>query len=170
MKVRKGAGMGQAAEPRLYRREMGRRRRLSLALCSILAAVACLLLAAATGDARPERRNATVTINLMANYVGLRGYQVLIDNFERAYPDIKINPTFAPTNDALYQLLRTELAGSNAPDVFVTYPGCGTPISVCVLAKAGHLAPMVNKRWAPRSVPIVTSLDKVGKGLYAFTP
>jgi raffinose/stachyose/melibiose transport system substrate-binding protein len=41
---------------------------------------------------------------------------------------------------------------------------------VCVLARAGHLAPMVNRPWAKRSVPIATSLDKAGKGLFAFTP
>ena len=39
-----------------------------------------------------------------------------------------------------------------------------------MLAKAGHLAPMVKKPWVKRSLPLVTSLDKVGQGLYAFEP
>ena len=66
---------------------------------------------------------------------------MLIANFERAYPNIEVDATFAPNNAALYQLLTTQLAAGNAPDVFVTYPGCGTPISVCMLAKSGYLAP-----------------------------
>jgi raffinose/stachyose/melibiose transport system substrate-binding protein len=138
-------------------------------MCFIVAAVACLLTASATSEARPERRSSTVTISVTANSVGLNGYTALINNFERVYRDIDIQPTFPPTN-TLYQLLPIQLAAGNGPDVFATYPGCGTPISVCRLAHAGYLAPMVNKPWAQRSVPIVTSLDKVGKGLYAFTP
>src|SRR3954463_9146959 len=96
---------------------------------------------------------------------------MVIANFERAYPNIRVEATFAPTTPTLYQLLRTQLAAGNAPDYFVTYPGCGTPISVCVLAKAGHLASMGNKPWAlKRSVPLVTAKDKQGKVLFAFTP
>src|SRR5262249_49414729 len=50
------------------------------------------------------------------------------------------------------------------------FPGCGTPISVCALAKAGALAPMVHEPWAKRSLPIVTSLSKLGQVLYTFEP
>jgi raffinose/stachyose/melibiose transport system substrate-binding protein len=128
-----------------------------------------MALATATSAARPEQRSATVTISVTANSVGLNGYTALINNFERVYPDIDIQPAFPPTN-TLYTLLPIQLSAGNGPDVFATYPGCGTPISVCRLAHAGYLAPMVNKPWAKRSVPIVTSFDKVGKALYAFTP
>jgi len=41
---------------------------------------------------------------------------------------------------------------------------------VCVLAKAGHLAPLVNAPWTRWSLPLVTSLGKYGAGLYAFEP
>jgi raffinose/stachyose/melibiose transport system substrate-binding protein len=135
----------------------------------VVAVLVCLL-AAGSSAARPQREASPITITLLANYVGQQGYKVMIDNFERVYPDIKIDATYAATNATLYQLLQTELAAGNAPDVFTTYPGCGTPISVCKLAKAGYLAPMVNRPWAKRSVPIAASLDKRGKGLYAFTP
>src|SRR4051794_4162619 len=156
------AGAGGRGPPRVR----GTSRSPSIGVCSIVVALACLLLATATSGAQPERRSATVTISLMANSVGQPGYKVIIDNFQRVYPDIKVDAQYAPTNESLYQVLKTELAAGNAPDAFVTYPGCGTSISVCVLAHAGHLAPMVNKPWAKRSVPIATSLDKVGKGLY----
>jgi raffinose/stachyose/melibiose transport system substrate-binding protein len=120
--------------------------------------------------ARPATRSDTVTINMLANYVGQPGYTVLIANFEHAYPNIKVDATYAATTAQLYQQELTLLAAGNAPDILATYPGCGTPISVCTLAKSGYLAPMVKKPWAKRSVPMVTSLDKYGQGLFAFTP
>ena len=148
---------------------MRRTHRLSIGVCSVV--IVCLMLAATTSEARPERRGSPVTISLLANYVGQPGYKVVIANFEKAYPDIKIDATYAASNPILYQLLRTELAAGSAPDYFVTYPGCGTPISVCVLAKAGNLASMGHKPWAlRRSVPVATAMDKYGKVLFAFTP
>ena len=39
---------------------------------------------------------------------------------------------------------------------------------MCALAKAGDLAPLVKEPWAKRSLPLVTSLDKYGQGLFAF--
>jgi raffinose/stachyose/melibiose transport system substrate-binding protein len=96
------------------------------------------------------------------------GTDVLISNFERVYPNIKIDVTYAGGLGDLTQAELTELAAGSAPDLLTTFPGCGTAISVCALAKAGALAPMVDKPWAKRSVPIVTSLSKRGHVLYTF--
>src|SRR5919204_624224 len=97
-------------------------------------------------------------------------FQVLIANFERVYPNIKVEATYAPGNAAWYRLETTELAAGNAPDLLGTNPGCGPPVSVCVLAKAGDLAPLVQEPWLKWSLPLVTSLGKYGPGLYAFEP
>jgi raffinose/stachyose/melibiose transport system substrate-binding protein len=120
-------------------------------------------------DARPAQA-ATVTINILDTINNQPGWDVLIANFERVYPDIKVDITYAPTTTTLYQLEATELAAGNAPDVLSTTPGCGTPIAVCVLAKAGDLAPLVNKPWVKWSVPLVTSGSKYGQALVAFAP
>ena len=40
---------------------------------------------------------------------------------------------------------RSSSRRGNAPDILNTSPGCGTTISVCTLAKAGDLAPMVKQ-------------------------
>jgi raffinose/stachyose/melibiose transport system substrate-binding protein len=134
--------------------------------------VAAFALSFGTGASKavPTKGDATVTVSMLANFVGQPGYQVLIANFERVHPDIKIDVQYAGTNADLYRLETTQLAAGNGPDLFVTYPGCGTPISICTLAKSGYLAPMVKKPWAKRSVPLVTSMDKMGPGLFAFTP
>jgi raffinose/stachyose/melibiose transport system substrate-binding protein len=110
-----------------------------------------------------------VTISVLEN-----GYpfvwQVLVPNFERVYPNITVSVTDAGSTPGLYQLEATELAAGNAPDLLQTYSGCGTPVSVCVLAKAGDLAPLVKKPWVRTSLRLVTSADKVGSVLYAFSP
>jgi hypothetical protein len=50
------------------------------------------------------------------------------------------------------------------------YPGCGTPISVCLLAKDAYLAPLVDTPWPKRSVKLITSYSKHGPGLFVFDP
>jgi raffinose/stachyose/melibiose transport system substrate-binding protein len=97
-------------------------------------------------------------------------WQVLVPNFERAYPNITVNFTAAGGSTGLFQLEATELAAGNAPALLQTLPGCGSPVSVCVFAKAGDLAALVKKPWVRRSLRLVTSADKYGAVLYAFTP
>jgi raffinose/stachyose/melibiose transport system substrate-binding protein len=110
-----------------------------------------------------------VTITMLNLGSTQPGFQLLIANFERVYPNIKVETTYAP-GTVLSQLMLTELAGGNAPDLLGTFPGCGSPTSVCGLAKAGYLAPLVSEPWTRWSLPLVTSLGKYGPGLYAFEP
>jgi raffinose/stachyose/melibiose transport system substrate-binding protein len=135
----------------------------------VAAAVVVFGLGLGASEARPAGSD-QVTITLMANGPPQSGYQVLIPNFERVYPNIKVEATFVPVQAAYYQLETTELAAGNAPDLLGTTMGCGTPVSVCVLAKAGVLAPLVKEPWVRWSLPLVTSLGKNGPGLYAFEP
>jgi len=97
-------------------------------------------------------------------------YDVLIPKFERVFPNIKIDITYAPSTNDLYQLETVELAAAHGPDLLTTQPGSGTPVSVTKLAKAGYLAPMIAKPWVRRSLPLITSADKYGAGLFSFTP
>ena len=61
--------------------------------------------------------------------------------------------------------------GGNGPDVLDDRTRAAeTPISVCVLGPAGDLAPMIKAPWTKRSLPFVTSLDKYGQALVAFSP
>jgi raffinose/stachyose/melibiose transport system substrate-binding protein len=134
-----------------------------------VALTAVVALALGASDARPARSD-QVTITMLVNTPPQPGYQLLIPNFERVYPNITVQATYAANNAAWYQLESTELAAGNAPDLLGTNPGCGTPVSVCVLAKAGDLAPLVQEPWLKWSLPLVNSLGKYGPGLYAFVP
>jgi raffinose/stachyose/melibiose transport system substrate-binding protein len=134
---------------------------------AVVAAWMCALGIGADG-ARPSTSGA-VSISMLAYSNQLPGLSVLIPNFERVYPNITVNVTYAGTVTSLQQLETTELAAGNAPDLITVQPACGTPISVCVLAKDGYLAPMVARPWVKWLVPLVTSADKYGGGLFTFS-
>jgi len=137
-----------------------------------LAATAVVLLgvlAAGAGDARTAEHD-QITLSLLAYVTSESSYQAIIENFERAHPNITIQPTYAPTVASVYQLVTTELAAGNAPDLLSTYPGCGTPISICRLAKAGYLAPMIGKAWAKKLDHRVLSYSKFGPSLFTYLP
>src|SRR3954453_8707822 len=64
----------------------------------------------------------------------------LISAFEKQNPNIKINASFAPTDD-LQTSLRAQLGGGNAPDSFVGCPGNGSAVGVQPAAPAAPTAP-----------------------------
>ncbi len=148
------AGIGGSKHPR------------GIVVATVLALVA--LVAAfpgAAGSAQVDQ----ITITLLSSNVNQIAYQVLIANFERVYPNITVEGTYL-NNTTIAQLEPTELAAGNAPDLLVSVPGCNSTDAICELAKAGELAPMLKVPWAKRSLPLVTSLNKYGRGLYGFEP
>ncbi len=146
-----------------------RHRRLRPLIGSLGVAVAVCLVGGGR-DAQPAGTSDSITISMIAEAMYQPGYSVLIPNFERVYPNIKVDITYAASTAQDYQIETTELAAGNGPDLLATFPGCGTPISVCTLAKAGFLAPMIDAPWLKRSLRLVTSLDKNGQELFAFSP
>jgi raffinose/stachyose/melibiose transport system substrate-binding protein len=131
------------------------------------AALALGVLAAPSAQARPGG-SGQVTISMLVASTTKQSFDVLIPNFERKYPNITVIATYAPTNTPIVQLETTELAAGNAPDILATSPGCGSLTSICVLAKAGDLAPMIKAPWTRWSLPSVISLSKYGRGLFGF--
>jgi raffinose/stachyose/melibiose transport system substrate-binding protein len=110
-----------------------------------------------------------LTISMLANG-GVEAWPVMVANFERVYPNITVNVSYGGTLAAFEQTASTQLAAGNGPDLLSVYPGCGTPVSVCVLAKDGYLAPLVKEPWVKRSIKLVTSASKWGQGLFMFSP
>jgi raffinose/stachyose/melibiose transport system substrate-binding protein len=137
-------------------------------LGAALATAGMLTIGVGGSQALPTK-TAAITVSMMAVSTQKPGFDVLNANFERVYPNIKIDATY-PTGAIRDQLEPTQLAAGNAPDVLSVSPGCFKLVAVCPFAKAGYLAPMINKPWIKWSVPWVLSLDKLGPNLYAFTP
>ncbi|MEV8454052.1 extracellular solute-binding protein [Streptomyces sp. NPDC052095] len=75
----------------------------------------------------------------------------LIARYREARPDSAFTTSFAPT-DQVQTVVRTQLAGGNAPDVHVLYPGSGSAMSMVELARAGLLADLSDQPWT-KEVP-----------------
>jgi raffinose/stachyose/melibiose transport system substrate-binding protein len=137
-------------------------------LAGLAVSAAVLAFGVGASDARPARSD-QVTISMLALGAQEAGLNVVIANFEHAYPNITVNITYG-SNAFVISEEATELAAGNAPDLLTVQPGCGGPLSVCEAARAGDLAPMIDKPWAKRSLPLVTSVEKLNGALYAFQP
>ncbi|GEK79220.1 ABC transporter substrate-binding protein [Agrococcus baldri] len=72
----------------------------------------------------------------------------MIEAYAEENPDATINVTYIAGNENAQQLLATQLAAGNAPDVFYLNPGAGSPTSVGVLGEAGYLADLTEQEWA----------------------
>ena len=125
-------------------------------------------LGVAASEARPARSD-QITIGALLHSSTEPAFNVLIPNFERYYPNITVVPSYAPGFVGLYQQEAIELAAGTAPDILETTLGCGAPDAICVLVKAGDLAPMIGVPWAKRQPRLLTSREKHGPGLFAFT-
>ena len=143
--------------------------RQSIRTFSVLVILAAFALGLGSSEALPAGPGAPITITMIANNIQQPAYSVLIPNFERVYPNITVKATYASTA-VQYQLTATELQAGDAPDLITSWPGCGTVISVCLLAKAGDLAPMVGVPWTRLSARLVISASKYERGLFVYSP
>jgi len=72
----------------------------------------------------------------------------MLDAYAEENPDVQIQVTYIAGNENAQQLLATQLAAGNAPDVFYLNPGAGSPTSVGVLGEAGYLTNLSGEDWA----------------------
>jgi raffinose/stachyose/melibiose transport system substrate-binding protein len=148
-----------------------RSRRLRVAVGLAVVAGLCLVVGA---DARTWSTSPTPSVSgnltMLALTTQQTGIQAVVSAFESAYPSVNVNVSYVPGTNQLLPLMATQLAAGNGPDILDVIPGDGTPVSVVPLAHSGYLLPLVNQPWVKRTIPSVTSLDKVGPTLYAFSP
>jgi ABC-type glycerol-3-phosphate transport system substrate-binding protein len=60
----------------------------------VVALAAVLSLGDGASEARPTSRSDAVEINMLALHTGQAGYELLIPNFERVYPNITVKITY----------------------------------------------------------------------------
>ena len=70
----------------------------------------------------------------------------LLAAYQQAKPSVRINASYAPT-DQVQTSLRTQLGAGNAPDLHVVYPGSGSAMSMTQIGKAGLLADLSAQPW-----------------------
>ncbi|MFG3439661.1 extracellular solute-binding protein [Nonomuraea sp. NPDC047897] len=71
----------------------------------------------------------------------------LVAAYQQAKPSVRVNASYAPT-DQVQTSLRTQLGAGNAPDLHVVYPGNGSAMSMNQIAEAGLLADLSGQAWA----------------------
>lgn len=79
-------------------------------------------------------------------------YRALAKAFEAANPDIKVEVVETPL-DSYANVLRTQLRGGNAPDVFYGAPGTGNSNALLTLADAGLVEDLGDADWVTTAVP-----------------
>src|SRR5438128_969862 len=88
-----------------------------------IVAVLTAAMAVAVGvSAAQAKSSETVTLRMMSITSIQQAQEVLIKNFEHAYPNIKIEPTYV-VGTAAFQTLLPQLQAGNAPDIMFVQPG-----------------------------------------------
>jgi raffinose/stachyose/melibiose transport system substrate-binding protein len=118
-------------------------------VATALAALAGVLALGGSAAAKPHE---VVTLNVVMFTTAQPAWEILNKNFERVYPNIKINATFLPSTD-LFNILPTQLQAGNAPDAFTIQPAKLGNTGVWVLAPAGRLLNLTGRPWKKRIYP-----------------
>ncbi|MCM0616826.1 extracellular solute-binding protein [Paenarthrobacter sp. TYUT067] len=79
-------------------------------------------------------------------------YEAVAKKFEASHPNIKINMVTTPI-DQYANVLKTQLTGGNAPDVFFGASGSGGSNALLGYADAGFLMDLTDLEWANKQVP-----------------
>jgi raffinose/stachyose/melibiose transport system substrate-binding protein len=123
------------------------------------------------GDSAPETKPGSaakkVTLRMIQNVSVKPAWAALIKKFEAAHPDIAVNVQYVDTAEAS-QLVLTQLASGNGPDVFGTTAGNGTPSSVIPLAQAGKLLDLSGAEWEANLAPQTESTVSYQGKLYSW--
>ena len=106
-----------------------------------------------------------VTISLSFIATGSEQLAPLIDAFQKANPNIKVNVQYLP-QATLGQATVTALQAGNAADVLYTNGGTGQLISVFALGKAGYLTDLSQRAWAKDVPPAAHDMYYDGTKLY----
>ncbi|MDQ3674680.1 MAG: extracellular solute-binding protein [Gemmatimonadota bacterium] len=115
----------------------------------------------------PSAANEEVTLRALFASINQPAQEILNKNFERVYPNIKIQAQYL-SSDALATLLVTQLQAGNAPDVFSTVPGRSSPGSVWSLAEAHRLLNLSNRAWEKRIYPAGLPFVSWNKSVFAW--
>jgi raffinose/stachyose/melibiose transport system substrate-binding protein len=139
---------------------------------AMVAAVAAVV--ATTGvSAAPQKTEGAPPSNLrgefrLVSHAGTQlPFEVLIKNFNVAYPNIKVDAEYLPPGLTFSQPLLARINAGNAPDVLFTNPGPGADVSAYQLGRAGKLLDLANRPWAKRIPAAHRNILYVGKKLYA---
>jgi raffinose/stachyose/melibiose transport system substrate-binding protein len=120
---------------------------------AVAAVLACAALIGACGGGTDEAGDddqgdggAKVTLKAVVVADEQKPFETARKAFEAANPDIRIDASYAPT-DQVQTSLRARLAAGNAPDIHTVWPGNGSSMAMAQLAQANLLADISGQEW-----------------------
>ncbi len=137
--------------------------------CTFLIGALVAVMALGVGAATAQPKAEQVTLKFQANAENRVGWDLMIKNFQNAYPDIKIDASYAPITqyDAL---LLTQIQAGNPPDLFSTRAGASAPNSTWALGFQGKLLDLTPKNpWWKRQPKAARRFVTVKQKIYSFT-
>ena len=128
-----------------------------------------VILAASVGASTHRSAGPKVsgTVNFFSELSTDRAWAILVPNFNRVYPDIKVDRE-NPASAQRLAVLSTRLQAGNAPDVFMVYAGRASAPSVLEYARAGYLQDLSKRPWAKRLPAWVKPLVSVNGKIYGL--
>jgi len=136
------------------------------AAIALLGLTACSTAAPAPGDGGGTSSEGG-TLSFLSPWTQAQT-QPMIDAYAEEAPDVTLNVTYVAGNENAQQLLTTQLAAGNGPDVFYLNPGAGSTTSVGQLAEAGYLLDLSDRDWADGVEEPYRSFLSYDDALYAY--
>lgn len=130
-----------------------KRHRIGIAAVAV---AACLAMTACGGSASDD---GTSTIRFMGHSGLQESLDPIIEEFEKAHPDITVEAEYSPAGPTYGQTLVTQVQAGNAPDIFYTNGGDGATESLLPMAEAGQLLDLSDEDW-------VSNIPEEAKDLY----
>lgn len=140
-------------------------RRYRGALVALVVAVGTLAALAGSAAARPH---ASGSFKFFTHTGEQPAFTVLLQNFQKAYPNIKVDASYGPAGAGYGPVLTTMVQAGNIPDVFYGNGGTGVLESILPMARAGKLLDLSKQPWAKRMPAASHDLFWIGKKLYGL--
>jgi raffinose/stachyose/melibiose transport system substrate-binding protein len=128
---------------------------------TLVVVTALLSVAASTAQTQP------VTLTFLGTVESRAGWDVVIANFERAYPNIKIDDSYVPGSQ-FGPLLLTQLQAGTPPDLFTIQPGAGSNYGLYALGSQGKLLDLTGSPWTKRVPKAAQKLALIKNRVYGF--
>jgi len=125
-----------------------------------------MVLAVAVGASAGHRATTTLRFSVQQGSSDAV-FQALVNNFQKAYPDIEVKIEYYPLV-SYQQTLLSQLQAGNAADIIFGNGGTGQLYGFLELAKANRLADIAGSPWVKRIPPTGKSLYTVGKKVYGL--
>ena len=120
---------------------------------AILALVAAIAAASATAASAQPKAGPSGSVSFAMATTYQPGFDILIANFKRVYPNIDIKPSYYVSGAPFSTAVTTQFTAGNGPDLtWVTGARTG-PTSVWPFAEAGYISDLSKRPWVKRMFP-----------------